>query len=468
MNTHTVRLQPAIFIACLTLAAGASAQESQLGSDFRREGDALRKDCTFSFKSVGGCAYTLFTDHPLHISAGSIAPQNGVGFGPAFVAHWTPNESWRLSWDVDAIASTNRSWRAGAYMTAIWGRHRRIVVNPGGTAKTGGSKVAVQEYPVFHLLVQSISLNTLDYFGLGPETSDTARSYYGMRETITGVNAVWPVISQWHVSLYGEANGRFVDLRPSAGRSSPSIEQLYTPDTAPGLDRQPAFAQLGEGVRIRPEFARGFIRLNYSLSLQEYLAAGDSRFSFQRFTADLSHQIPLYRRTRRLIPNDSNGPDDCSADPSGKPCPAASRDMEGSIGLRFLLNESFTAAGHVVPFYFQPTLGGSDINGNPALPSYQDYRFRAPNNLLLRASIEHSIYGPLGVTAMLDEGKVALTHSDLDFSHLLHSYTVGLTLRAGGFPMVYLLFSWGGHEGTHTTGALNSSLLGGSARPSLY
>jgi hypothetical protein len=63
---------------------------------------------------------------------------------------------------------------------------------------------------------------------------------------------------------------------------------------------------------------------------------------------------------------------------------------------------------------------------------------------------------------------VALNRSDLDFTHLLHSYSVGLTLRAGGFPLVSLLFSFGGHEGTHTTARVNGSLLGGSARPSLY
>jgi len=32
----------------------------------------------------------------------------------------------------------------------------------------------------------------------------------------------------------------------------------------------------------------------------------------------------------------------------------------------------------------------------------------------------------------------------------LHSFSVGLTLRAGGFPQVFVLFSWGGNEGTHT------------------
>ena len=50
---------------------------------------------------------------------------------------------------------------------------------------------------------------------------------------------------------------------------------------------------------------------------------------------------------------------------------------------------------------------------------------------------------------MVDEGKVAMRPGDLDFSHLAHSYAAGLTLRAGGFPMVQLLFAWGGHEGNH-------------------
>jgi hypothetical protein len=187
-----------------------------------------------------------------------------------------------------------------------------------------------------------------------------------------------------------------------------------------------------------------------------------------RNCSDLSHQFSLYRQTRRLEPNGFNGPDDCSVSAGEHSCPAVTRNLEGSIGIRFLMNQSITSAGHVVPFYFQPTQGGSDIDGNAALASYQDYRFRAPDTLLVRASLEHSIYGPLGVTAMVDEGKVALRRGDLDFTHLPHSYSVGLTLRAGGFPMVCLLFSWGGHEGTHAAAAMNTSLLGGSVRPSLY
>ncbi len=57
------------------------------------------------------------------------------------------------------------------------------------------------------------------------------------------------------------------------------------------------------------------------------------------------------------------------------------------------------------------------------------------HNILAEARFEHSIYGPFGT---------------------------------GGFPMVWLLFSWGGREGAHTPAAMNASLLGASARPSLY
>lgn len=449
------------------LLSGTSifAQQSQLGADFEKEREDFKQSCaSFSFSSLASCGQDLFTDHPLHIAVGSLAPQNGFGAGPAFVAHWTPNESWRLSWDVDAVATPNESWRAGAYMTAIWDRHGKIVVNTNPAKK---SNLTVGEYPVFHAYVQGISLNKLTYFGEGPDTSDTARSYFGMTQTIVGANAVFPVLPKLKMSLYGEANGRFVDLRPDTGQSSPSIGQIYTAGTAPGLNAQPGFAQLGEGVQIRPELAGGYIRLNYLATFQEYVA-GDSRFSFERLTLNLAHQFPLYRNTRSLVPNNFNGPDDCSVSPGTHSCPSVSRNLEGSFGFLFLLNDSFVPAGHTVPFYFQPTLGGSDIDGNPMLPSYQDYRFRAPNDILLRGSFEHSVYGPLGVTAMIDEGKVALTRGDLGLTHLQHSYAAGLTLRAGGFPLVYLLFAWGGHEGTHTSATVNTSLLGGSDRPSLY
>ena len=82
-------LQRSLVLSLAVAAAGfagiASAQESLLGSDFRREKERLTENCS-SFKKFPGCAQVLFTDHPLHIAVGSIAPQNGFAAGLAFVA----------------------------------------------------------------------------------------------------------------------------------------------------------------------------------------------------------------------------------------------------------------------------------------------------------------------------------------------------------------------------------------------
>jgi len=133
-----------------------------------------------------------------------------------------------------------------------------------------------------------------------------------------------------------------------------------------------------------------------------------------------------------------------------------------------LLTESIAASTSAIPFYFQPTLGGQDIDSALALGSYQDYRFRAPNLLLFQEDFEHSIWGPLGIEFMADQGKVALTRGALGSSDFKHSFATGVTVRAGGFPMITLMYAWGGPEGQHVIANMNASLLGGSSRPSLY
>jgi hypothetical protein len=440
--------------------------------DSPSETDKLKESC-FNLKGIPGCAEELFTGQPIHIAVGSIAPQNGFGAGLAYVGHKT-TQTWRTSWDADAVGSSNGSWRAGLYLKLVHTPNQPIGVSF-GSPPSSSKKVLTElpEHPVINFYAQAISLNTLTYFGLGPATTLAGRSFYGMTQTIVGGNAVKPFYQPLNASFYGEINGRFVDIRPSTGQPSPTIGALYTEATAPGLTSQPGTLQLGEGIRIRPIYFDNFLRLNYSLAYQQFLTPGNSTFTFQRLTADLSHQFVLYTKTtRNLMPRDNNpyGPDECppSSDPRKHVCQAITRDREGTVGLRFFLAASMTPGGNLVPFYFQPTIGGVDLNGNPSLSSYQDFRFRAPNVMFFEQSFEHSIWGPLGFSFAVDEGKVGLTRGDLGSNPWLHSFSAGLTLRAGGFPQVFLMFAWGGNEGTHTIANMNTSLLGGSTRPSLY
>jgi hypothetical protein len=457
-------------IICVGQVASIRA-EDMLQAEFRAEGGSFSSDCIHpsgsAFGVIGGCAQLLFTGAPLHIAVGSLAPQNGFGLGLALTTHYTPSENWRLFWDFDGVATPNGTWRGGGYMTAVLIRHPKIVVLPGGAASRKIAGPKIEAMPAFHLYAQGISLNNVTYFGLGQGSAKTAESWFGMRETVVGANAVVPVSGSLNLSLFGEANGRFTAIRSDLGETNPSIGQLYTEATAPGLLQQPAFAQLGEGIQLSPSLADGHVQFNYSVGLQEWMA-GNSGGSFQRFKANLSHVFPLYRGMRSLSPQEFNGPDSCSRDIGARRCPAITRNLEGSFGMQFLYTASFVSAGNSVPFYLDPTIGGSDMDDSTLLPSYADYRFRGPDLMLFRGSFEHSIYKwPVGIKFMVDEGRVGLTRSDLGFDHLAHSYAVGLTVHAGGLPVIDLLFAWGGHEGNHTIATVDNALLGGSSRPAL-
>ena len=101
----------AFFLFCSSIVA---QNQGFLASQFSREGADFRKDCS-SFKSLASCGQLLVTGTPLRITAGSIAPQNGMAFGPAFVFD-KDYTNWRMNFNADAVASINQSWRTGVYV----------------------------------------------------------------------------------------------------------------------------------------------------------------------------------------------------------------------------------------------------------------------------------------------------------------------------------------------------------------
>jgi hypothetical protein len=422
---------------------GQSGGQSQLGADFTKEAEHFRSTCSgFSFGNIASCAELLFTDHPLHIAAGSLAPQNGFGLGGAFVGHSTTS-NWRNTFDVDAVTSISGAWRAGGYANFVYSNPPEPKVGKGRHSQQSKqlAEAATQEYPVIHLYAEATSLNKVGFYGIGLETPRSLQSWFGFREIITGASAVKPFRGRLNLSISGEGNGRFVTTRSARGYGAPSIEVRFNPVSAPGLFDDTGFAQFGEGIGIRPLLAGDHLELNYSVSFQQYVGFGVTGYAFQRLITDLSQNIPLHGKyAPPPVHREFNGPDECSESPSDRemkcppviPPPSPTQTNTGNIELQFLMIDSYTSGANVVPFYFQPTLGGSDINGNPLLPSYPDYRFRAPNLMLLRGSFEHAIYHwPLGVTFRADFGKVGLHPTDLDFTGFHHSYAAGLTLRAG-------------------------------------
>jgi hypothetical protein len=443
----------------------ASAQESRLGAEFRLEGEDLKASCG-SFKSIASCATTLVTDHPFHLTFGSIAPQNGFGFGAALVTHYTPSEAWRNQWSTDGVLAPGGAWRVGSYFTGIHTNVQIPTVVPSGTAT--GPSIRIHEYPVYRAYVQAISLPTVLFYGIGDDTSRADKTAFGMTETIIGGGATLPLanfISPLRLAVLLEANGRIFDIR--SGKDEPDITSRFDDTTAPGLSAQPAYAQFGEALRMRPAFVNDRIQLGYTFQYQQFVSP-QSDFSFNRWTIDLNHDVPIYHTHGPALRRETNGPNECFASPTDHKCPPVTRDRWGTASFRLLASKSQVGDAGAVPFYLQHTLGGSDLDGNRALASYDDYRFRGPHVLLLQETFEHAIWGPLGFLLQGEHGKVAAQNQSLDFTGLHHTFTMGATLRAGGFPVINATWSTGGPEGHHFILTMDTSLLGSGGRPSLH
>ena len=192
-------------LAATVVQAGAQDPGSQNG--LQREIQDFQKDCgEGGLKAVIDCTKDAFTEQPIHLAVGTIAPQDGFGVGPSLVESRNTAD-WRLALNADAVVSTNASWRAGAYLKVVFAKH--AVTDP--LAPKGLS--VPPEYPSMNFYVQGISLNAVDFYGIGPATQQSSEAVFGMRETIAGANVLYPLIPRFHVSLFGEMNGRFVSIR---------------------------------------------------------------------------------------------------------------------------------------------------------------------------------------------------------------------------------------------------------------
>lgn len=457
-------------------AVQASAQttepppgEKPVVGALRTEARRIGEDCSAGLKGIPGCLVTLVTDHPIHVAFGSIAPQNGFGFGAA--VGWNHNAE-RFPWDLsaDAVRAPAGAWRAGLYFKL----HKPDQSIPHPVPAGQGSDPAsfIKTIPIYEAYVQSVSLPVMPFYGLGNDTTRAEKAFFSMTETMVGGTATVPVglgqQTRLRLALLGEVNGRFVETGSSP--SSPSLDSS-TVSIPSGFDETHDFAQFGEGARAK--FVVGSrLHFGYEARFQQFVTASGADLNFKRVIVDLDHQFSIYRRFRTNPTAQQQTPNGCAQKPDGRCQPGIeplrvdrSWNRTGTVGARVLLVRSLISGANTVPLAFQQTLGGSDINGLRQLASYDDYRFSGPQLLVFMESFEHSIAGPFGAWVELCQGRVALDGEALT-SHLRHSVAVGATLRAGAAPMVTISYSTGGPEGNHFAVVMTSHLLGGSSRPS--
>src|SRR6185437_7694030 len=86
----------------------------------------------------------------------------------------TNTRNWRMSWNADAVAAFSGASRAGVYVDMVHTPHPakapiRVVRSAPGQPERQSAPAPqfTHPYTVFNLYAQNTSLNTLNYFGLG-------------------------------------------------------------------------------------------------------------------------------------------------------------------------------------------------------------------------------------------------------------------------------------------------------------
>jgi hypothetical protein len=175
----------------------------------------------------------------------------------------------------------------------------------------------------------------------------------------------------------------------------PSIEEINTPATAPGLGANPKYlhTMVSGGLDSRP--SPGYARHGglYEVSYHNY-ADRDDTYSFDQLNAEVVQHIPILREN-------------------------------WVISLHGLLQTTLDDAD-TVPYFLLPSLGGGST-----LRGYSSWRFRDRNSLLMSGEFRW-IPSRLGLdmAVFYDTGKVTPRFNDISWKGLASDVGVGVRFHS--------------------------------------
>jgi hypothetical protein len=392
------------------------------------------------------CLQEPFTAYPVHVTLGSIAPGAGTA-ALGLNASWIlPINTSEIQLSSEALMSTDTSWlvqtQALIATPTLTFKVKRSTSPPHRVTGLGVGGLLEQA----HLDAKATAMVRARYFdakeqwfyGLGPVTSLAGDSKYSQKQFELGTtfnNPFTPWIS----------GGIAVDyLRPRIVEANSGIQltSLYNAASAPGLMTRDDFVRFEPYIALHIPAHRSLsntARIGYSF----YSAVGDQQYSFQRLSVSDVTSVPLLIRIPPLSTKTRRsavGGFFCSDVRSGDRCSL------GNLSLIGRADVSYTGAGHYVPFFLDPTLGGQDLQGNDTLRGFGDYRFRAPNRILFQVEYQHPIWSVFGLIVFYDTGKVGLQPSDLNLGQLRHDIGLGVNITAGNHQIARLYVAFGTGE----------------------
>jgi hypothetical protein len=228
----------------------------------------------------------------------------------------------------------------------------------------------------------------VSYYGVGGDSAPEAKSNFRMEQMYAGgaFRGRGPGVLVFDVGLLYE------DFALSSGLgTSPSTEDAYTAETAPGLGDDPAFVRMTWTVAADSRPAAGYARRGglYAISYDSYFDPDDT-YTFDRLQAEIVQHLPVLRETWVL-------------------------SLHGVA--RTTIDDDQT-----VPFFLLPALGSGST-----LRAYPSWRFRDRHSLLFSGEwrwIPNRMF--LDMAFFYDAGKVAARRADLNFDGLKQDVGVGV------------------------------------------
>jgi hypothetical protein len=394
------------------------------------------------------CVQELLTAEPLHIGIGTLAPGAGVfAGGPAYayIPRWNRLET-SLSGSV--LVSTDSSWLAQGQvvvaMPTIKGTGK-FLMSRNATAGYGMPRGALRRdgeldaKSSFTLRARLFDLKQQAFYGIGPSTSRSNITAYSLKQFDITAGYNTP-LTPW---TSAGANADFIRPRIADPNSGTPIGTNFTVISDPGLTTVDDYLRFEPYLQFKIP-ARRSTSVNGRAGYSFYHALGDQRFSFRRLSASTIANIPL--RPPVHVGSVSEDERDrvekflCPSSRSGEHCSL------GDLTLTGRLDVTYNSAGSTSPFYLDPTLGGTDMNGNDTLRGFADYRFRAPNRILLQAEYRHPVWWFVGLVTFYDVGKVSNHPSDLTLEQLRHDIGLGFYISVANHEIARFYVAFGTGE----------------------
>jgi Omp85 superfamily domain len=231
------------------------------------------------------------------------------------------------------------------------------------------------------------------FHGVGMNTSSGDRANYGFEQpfgsallTIRPTRRLFMVRGGFEASRW--------DLKSGKG-TAPSVDEVYTPESLPGLATTTTFLHTQATVGFDSRPSSGYARRGgfYGVTGHDYTDRDDA-LGFRQVDYEVIQHIPILRET-------------------------------WVVSLHGLAKTTWDKGDQATPFYLLPSLGGgSNLRG------FSSFRFTDRHSLLLQAEWRIMANRFFESAVFYDAGKVAARTSDLDLNHLKSDYGFGVRFHA--------------------------------------